>query len=103
MDDKTKDEVVRLYRAGTKTAEITEATGVPRPTIYWILNERGVRPSRTKAKAAQGVDIGQVLEQLAASEREVGRLEEELRTERALNQALLDRLAGADGVSRANP
>jgi orotate phosphoribosyltransferase-like protein len=103
MDDTTKDEVVRLYKAGVKTHEITDQTGVPRPTIYWILNERGVRPSRTKAKAAEGIDVAQVLAQLAAAEREVGRLEAELQAEKALNTALLDRLAGVEGVSRTSP
>lgn len=103
MDDTTKDEVVRLYKAGTKTQEITDQTGVPRPTIYWILNERGVRPSRTKAKAAEGIDVGQVLAQLAAAEREIGRLQAELDGEKRLNERLLERLAGVEGVSRTSP
>jgi hypothetical protein len=101
MEDKTKDEVVRLYKAGVKTQEITAQTGVPRPTIYWILNERGVRPSRTKQKAQQGIDIAQVLERLEASEREVGRLTEALAQQRALNEALLDRLASTTDGERA--
>lgn len=91
MDDATKDQVVDLYRAGVKTAQITEQTGVPRPTIYWILNERGVRPSRTK-RAPEGIDTAQVLEQLSAAEREIGRLQEALERERTLNEALMDRL-----------
>jgi orotate phosphoribosyltransferase-like protein len=91
MDDTLKDKVIELYKAGTKTAEITEQTGVPRPTIYWILNERGVRPSRTK-RQTEGVDVGQVLEQLAATERRVGQLEEQLQREQALNEALMQRL-----------
>lgn len=94
MDDQIKDRVVELYRAGTKTADITEQTGVPRPTIYWILNERGVRPSRTKRHSDE-VNVDQVLERLASAEREVGRLNEALERERALNQALLERLTPA--------
>lgn len=94
MDDQTKDQVVAMYLAGTKTADITKQTGVPRPTIYWILNERGVRPSRTK-RHSEEVNVDQVLERLAATEREVGRLNEALERERALNQALLERLAPA--------
>jgi orotate phosphoribosyltransferase-like protein len=92
MDDALKDRVVELYKAGAKTADITEETGVPRPTIYWILNERGVRPSRTK-RQAEGVDVAQVLEQLAAAEREIGRLTEALAREKALNEALMERVA----------
>lgn len=99
MDDATKDEVINLYKAGVKTQEITDKTGVPRPTIYWILNERGVRPSRTK-RVAEGVDVGQVLEQLAAAEREIGRLTEQVAQEKALNTAGSERLTaltvGAD-------
>lgn len=91
MDDAIKDRVVDLYKAGVKTAEITEETGVPRPTIYWILNERGVRPSRTK-RQAEGVTVDQVLLRLESAERKVGFLEAELAREKALNQALLDRL-----------
>lgn len=91
MEDSTKDEVVRLYQAGVKTQDITDQTGVPRPTIYWILNERGVRPSRTK-RAPDGIDTAQVLERLAAAEREIGRLTAELARERSLNEALLERM-----------
>lgn len=94
MDDAIKDRVVDLYKAGVKTAEITEQTGVPRPTIYWILNERGVRPSRTK-RQAEGVTVDQVLLRLESAERKVGFLEAELAREKALNQALLDRLTEA--------
>lgn len=95
MDDAIKDRVVDLYKAGVKTAEITEQTGVPRPTIYWILNERGVRPSRTK-RTSEGVTVDQVLLRLEAAERRIGFLEAELEREKALNEALLTRLQGAD-------
>ena len=102
MDDSTKDQVVDLYKQGVKTQQITEQTGVARPTIYWILNERGVRPSRTR-RAADGIDTAQVVQQLAAAEREIGRLTESLARAEALNEALLDRLAGSDGVGRTSP
>lgn len=102
MDDDLKDKVVDLYKSGTKTAEITEQTGVPRPTIYWILNERGIRPSRTK-RAPQGVDQDQLLERLAAAEREVGRLTELLQRERILNEALMERAVGASGPALTEP
>lgn len=102
MDDELKDQVVELYKAGTKTADITEQTGVPRPTIYWILNERGVRPSRTK-RAPEGVNVDQVLQRLAAAEREVGRLSEALLREKALNEALLDRITQGDDGQLTTP
>ena len=93
MDDTTKDEVVALYRQGVKTSDITDQTGVPRPTIYWILEQRGVRPSRTK-RQPQEINVDQVLERLEAAERENGRLTALLERERMLNEALMSRLDG---------
>ena len=98
MDDQIKDKVVELYKQGVKTQEITNQTGVERPTIYWILNERGVRPSRTR-RQAEGLDVNQVLEQLAAAERENGRLTEALSRATALNEALMEQVARGDGHS----
>jgi hypothetical protein len=77
MNKTIEDQVVAMYQAGVKTAFIEQETGVKRPTIYYLLEKRGIRPSRTGRPAAV-VDVGQVLERLAASEREVGRLTERL-------------------------
>lgn len=94
MDDATKDQVCDLYKVGTKLGDITAQTGVPRPSIFWILEQRGIKPNRTKQRSEE-VNVGQVLEQLSAAQREVGRLQEALNRQQALNEALLDKLRGS--------
>lgn len=91
ISDEMKDKVVALYKQGAKTQEITDQTGVPRPTIYWVLEQRGVKPSRNRP-AAPEVNVDQVLERLSAAEREIGRLQEMLARAEALNEALMTRL-----------
>lgn len=51
MDQDTRTKVVEMYLAGQKTAAITEETGVPRSTIYWILQQQGVQPQRLGKRA----------------------------------------------------
>lgn len=46
LDPKTRERVIKLYREGKKTAAITEATGVPRSTIYYLLDQEGITPRR---------------------------------------------------------
>lgn len=52
IDERTKRRVVQLYQQGKKTAEITEATGVGRSSIYFLLQQAGVRPSRQRGGGA---------------------------------------------------
>lgn len=67
------DKVVSMYQSGARLVDITRETGVPRPTIYWALRQRGITPSRLKN--VEEVTVQQVLEQLAAANREVGKLQ----------------------------
>lgn len=54
-DDKTIAKVIDLYEAGTKLADITKDTGVPRSSIYWILQREGIDPNRQGTRrAAEG-------------------------------------------------
>jgi hypothetical protein len=69
------DKVVAMYQSGARLVDITRETGVPRPTIYWALRQRGITPSRTKAASTEEITVHQVLEQLAVANREVGRLQ----------------------------
>jgi hypothetical protein len=46
IPDDVRKRVVELYKAGVKTADITTETGVVRSSIYWILQQAGVRPER---------------------------------------------------------
>ena len=48
--NEAKDEVLNLYRQGRKLTQITQATGIPRSTIYYILNREGIRPNRNSTK-----------------------------------------------------
>lgn len=73
-DDEVYDRVIEMYQSGARLKDITEATGVPRPTIYWALQKRGLRPTRTKTQT-EDISAAQVLEQLAAANREIGRLQ----------------------------
>jgi transposase-like protein len=55
-DEATRQRVVEMYKAGAKMDAIERETGVPRPTVYLILEEKGVGPSRlpTLARRAGG-------------------------------------------------
>jgi hypothetical protein len=75
--EKIHDQVVKMYKAGERLSDITDKTGVPRPTVYWILQKRGIRPSRTKPMGEE-ITTSEVLEQLAAANREIGKLQAEI-------------------------
>ena len=68
------DEVVDMYLRGSRLSDITKQTGVPRPTIYYALQRRGVKPSRNKG-SDESVTVSAVLQQLQAANRTIGRLE----------------------------
>ena len=46
VDAETKAEVIRLYEAGTKVADISSQTNVASSTIYWILDQAGIQRTR---------------------------------------------------------
>lgn len=46
ISEAVKATIIQLYREGKKTKEITDATGVGRSTIYYILGEQNVRTNR---------------------------------------------------------
>lgn len=87
LSEDAKDEVVTLYRRGTKLDEITRITGVKRPTIFYVLSTRGITPSRQRASRSE-VTVDSVLQELNAAQRTIGRLEAELE----LCKAELDQL-----------
>jgi hypothetical protein len=67
-----------MYDAGKKYADITAETGVPMATIISWLHARGRVPSRLKRPSGE-VTVDQLLTRLAASEREKGELQAEVR------------------------
>lgn len=46
LDPETEQQVLDLYQAGTKLADITSETGVGRSTIYWLLSKHDIAPTR---------------------------------------------------------
>jgi len=63
LDPQNEEEVVRLYRDGATLAEITEATGVARSSIYWVLRKHDITPDRLRSKltalpGAEAVTMG---------------------------------------------
>jgi transposase-like protein len=91
LTDEVKDRVVELYLSGAKLNEILDATGVIRPTVYWILEKRGIKPSRQRAKPAE-VNTDHLLQRLDAQARQIGHLEEQLAAKDAAIAELLSRL-----------
>lgn len=77
LTGETKDRVVALYNEGIKIDDITAETGVRRPTIYFILKQRGLRPTRTARDTE--VSVSTLLQELAAAERQIGRLQSAIR------------------------
>ena len=57
IDEETRARVVELYLAGTKTADITEETGVGRSSIYFVLDRAGVEPRRQRGGAVAGLEL----------------------------------------------
>ncbi len=81
--DQSEEDVVRMYREGATLAQITEATGVARSSIYWVLRKHGITPDRLRSRltdppAAQGVALGpEVVEWFMAETQSLsGRLDE---------------------------
>lgn len=79
IPDETKRQVADLYTQGVKVTDIEEQTGLPRPTIYYVLRNQGLRPSRTARGAADATTPADMLADLAALERRVGRLQAAVR------------------------
>lgn len=100
-----RDEVVRMYLAGSKLNDIEEATGVPRGSVYWILKQRKVDPARTHATARMntGQTATQTIEwafnRLLEQERLVAELERE---NAALKQQLLT-VTPPEGIAVTKP
>ncbi len=55
LDNGLRQEIVKMYEAGARTAEITAATGAARLTIYFVLKEENVVPSRRRHSRSSNV------------------------------------------------
>lgn len=77
IPDSTRDLIATMYQNGERVSDIVKETGVSRPTIYWILRTKGVRPQRdTRDDQLSAAELAEMLRQ---AEREIGRLQEQLR------------------------
>ena len=65
-----------MYQAGERLKDITEETGLGRPTIYWILKTEGVVPDRQPR--IDSLSVQELLEALRLAHEEIGRLRAEL-------------------------
>lgn len=54
ITDEVAAKVVQMYEDGAKLKDITEATGVPRSSIYWLLQKAGADPNRQGTRRAVG-------------------------------------------------
>jgi len=95
IDENTRDAVVELYVSGTKIDDIVAETDVKRPTIYYILRQRGLRPTRT-ARNIPGPDLHDLQAQLNGTQREVGKLEYQLAAAHKLLATILAQIAATD-------
>lgn len=46
MDDETRAAIVADYKRGRRVLDIEQEYGIPRATLYWVLDKEGVLPSR---------------------------------------------------------
>lgn len=100
LDPRNRKKIIRMYQEGARVAEITEATGASRGTIYFVLHDEGLTPNRqgVVAERATLLDEGEppqtdsallnwALRRVTALERDNGALRERMRLAR---EGLLD-------------
>jgi|GEM_PF-6027668 len=51
IPEDVRESIVDLYLAGKRTADITALTGVARSSIYNVLHQEGVKPTRQRGAA----------------------------------------------------
>jgi ribosomal protein S13 len=73
--------IVRDYQSGKKLLDIEARYGISRSTVYWVLHERGVAPSRSKPRSRMGrltdTDVVALYQLIQAQDERI--LESELR------------------------
>lgn len=92
VPDEVKHQIIDMYRAGKKTREITEVTGVVRSSIYYILDTEGVTKNRKRdprsrpeiepikvSDADYMTFLDRLLAKVIEQQEEIGRLKEQLR------------------------
>jgi hypothetical protein len=81
VPEDTAAEAVARYLKGDRVNSIASDLGIPRSTLYWILEKNGVAPSRAQRKVRFSTD-GETVEALYAlileQEEYISSLEEEV-------------------------
>lgn len=98
VSDEVAEEAVLRYKRGDRVNTIASDLGLPRSTLYWVLDKQGVTPSRVQKKTRLAADgetmealYALILEQeeyIASLEEEVASLRTRLKDMRTLNKKL---------------
>ena len=75
VTEEERETIVDMYKRGIKLVEITRVTGRSRPTIYSVLQKRGVHPTRQHRPAAGKLTVNEMLDRYRDCIAEKTRLE----------------------------
>jgi hypothetical protein len=77
VSQETEATIVRMYGEGAKLAAIEKATGVPRASIYLVLERNGQAPKRRDSYMGNDrATIASLYEMLASQQRYIEELEQ---------------------------
>lgn len=95
--DATQEEIVKLYKAGHSTAEITRRTRVPRGSIYYVLKRKKVPTNRLGQTDGKPVTLAEQISLNRQLEQELT----EVQAERDRLSTTLDTLLARLGLTPA--
>jgi predicted DNA-binding transcriptional regulator AlpA len=75
VTEEERETIVDMYKRGIKLVEITRVTGRSRPTIYSVLQKRGVHPTRQHRPATGKLTVNEMLDRYRDCIAEKTRLE----------------------------
>ena len=81
LDDDKERAVVEAYQRGDKLRDICEALGVPRSTVYYLLEKHGVSASRVQRGRRLGggdQELAQLYDLIDAQQNLIKQLREEV-------------------------
>ena len=95
VTEEEQQTIVEMYKKGVKLVEITRVTGRSRPTIYSVLQKRGVHPTRQHRPAAGKITVNEMLDRYRDCIAEKTRLELDCERQQAELEQLRAALAKA--------
>lgn len=81
LDDDREQAVVEAYQRGDKLRDICETLGVPRSTVYYILEKHGVSASRVQRGRRLGggdQELAQLYDLIDAQQKVIEQLRKEI-------------------------